>query len=203
MSSKQYQQTWNPIEPPTPKYAAEVAVTDFRELVALYQHRVFNTVLSLLQNREDAEDVTQEVFIRVYQTLATFKGESSLSTWIYRISVNKSLDFIKSKKTKKRFGLVRVLLPEGEANAPVAPDFVHPGVVLERKEQAAILFKAIEKLPEKQKIAFTLSKVEDLSYAEISAVMETSVSSVESLLFRAKQNLQQYLKQHFTEDREV
>jgi RNA polymerase sigma-70 factor (ECF subfamily) len=203
LSSKQYQQTWNPIESPTPKHAAEVPVTDFRELVALYQHRVFNTVLSLLQNREDAEDVTQEVFIRVYQTLATFKGESSLSTWIYRISVNKALDFIKSKKTKKRFGLIRALLPENEANAPVVPDFVHPGVVLERKEQAAILFKAIEKLPEKQKIAFTLSKMEDLSYAEISAVMETTVSSVESLLFRAKQNLQQYLQQHYAQEREL
>ncbi len=166
----------------------------------MYQHKVYNTVLSLLQNREDAEDVTQEVFIRIYQTQASFKGESSLSTWIYRISVNKSLDFIKSKKSKKRFALVRSLFSDQESTAPVVPDFVHPGVVLERKEEAAVLLKAIDRLPEKQKIAFTLSKMEDLSYAEICEVMGATLSSVESLLFRAKQNLQQYLREHYEKE---
>ena len=161
-----------------------------------YQKRVFNTVLSLVQNQEDAKDVTQEVFVKVYETLATFKGESSLSTWIYRIATNKALDALKYKRTKKRFGLVFSIFG-GESESLMAyeiPDFYHPGVALERKEDAAVLFKAIEQLPENQKVAFTLNKIDGLSYAEIAEIMEVSVSSVDSLLSRAKQNLQRRLR---------
>jgi RNA polymerase sigma-70 factor (ECF subfamily) len=78
-----------------------------------------------------------------------------------------------------------------------APNFFHPGVILEQKEKSAILFKAINNLPENQKTAFILSKIEGLSYLEISEVMQTSISSVESLLFRAKQNLQKELSNFF------
>ena len=77
------------------------------------------------------------------------------------------------------------------------PDFVHPGVTLERKEQAQTLFKAINNLPENQKVAFTLSKIEGLNYSEISEVMQISTPSVESLLFRAKQNLQKLLRDFY------
>lgn len=169
----------------------------FKEIYDTYQHKVFNTVISYVQSQEDAEEVTQDVFVEVHRSIGSFEGKSSLSTWIYRISINKSLDFIKSKNRKKRFAFISSLFNDAGELHHDAPHFYHPGVALENKEDAAILFAAINKLPENQKTAFILSKVEGLSYAEISEVMTTSVSSVESLLFRAKQNLQKELSNYF------
>ena len=166
----------------------------FKVLVESKQSLVYNTVLGLLQNVEDAEDVTQDVFIKVFESIHQFKGESALSTWIYRVSVTTALEFIRRKKRKKRFGFLSPIL--GEDNEPTLdlPDFQHPGVSLDNKEKAAILFKAIEQLPENQKVAFILNKVEGLSYQEVSEIMKTSLSAVESLLHRAKTNLKEILK---------
>ena len=169
----------------------------FAEIYGSYKNKVFNTVLSYLQNTEDAEEVTQDVFVEIYRSRGKFEGKSSLSTWIYRIAVNKSLDFIKSKKRKKRFAFISSLFNDAGELRHDAPDFYHPGVQLENKEKAAMLFKAINRLPENQKTAFILSKVEGLSYAEISEVMQTSVSAVESLLVRSKHNLQKQLSDFF------
>jgi RNA polymerase sigma-70 factor (ECF subfamily) len=168
--------------------------TAFRYLVDTYQDRVYNTAIGIVQNAEDAEDVAQEVFIQVYRSIHSFKGESKLSTWLYRIATTRSLDLLRSRKSKKRFGFVQRLF--GEGNEPIydPPDFNHPGVSMDRKENAARLFRAIAQLPENQKIAFTLHKLEDLSYQEISEVMQTSVPAVESLMHRAKQNLRKILE---------
>jgi RNA polymerase sigma-70 factor (ECF subfamily) len=171
----------------------------FSRLVSELGDRVFNTALGMLQHTEDAEDITQEVFTEVFHSIRHFKGESKLSTWIYRITVTKALDFQRKKNRKKRAGILQRIFGNGE-NEPVLdiPHFYHPGVQLENKERAAILFMAIDKLPERQRTAFLLNKTEELSYAEIGEVMQVSVSSVESLLVRAKQNLQDYLKAYYT-----
>jgi RNA polymerase sigma-70 factor (ECF subfamily) len=170
----------------------------FKTLVELYSNRVYNTILGFVQHNEDAEDLAQEVFIEVYQSIHKFKGESKLYTWIYRIAVTKSLDHLKSKKRKKRFAFLQSIFGnEGTELITDKPHFDHPGVLLENKEHAKVLFYAISKLPENQQTAFTLSKVESLSYQEIAEVMQLSISSVESLLFRAKQNLQKLLKDYY------
>lgn len=166
----------------------------FRYLVDTYRDRVFNTALGIVQNAEDAEDVSQEVFIQVYRSIGSFKGESKLSTWLYRIATTRSLDLLRSRKSKKRFGLLQRLFGDGNEPVMELPDFNHPGVTLDRKENAARLFKAINRLPENQKIAFTLHKLEDLSYQEVSQVMQTSLPAVESLMHRAKQNLKKMLE---------
>lgn len=169
----------------------------FRNLVEEFQKRVYNTCVGLLQNMEDAEDVTQEVFVSVFQSIHGFKGESRLSTWIYRIAVTKSLEFTRAKNRKKRFAFVHSLFSdEGEIKIDT-PHFYHPGVQLENKERAAVLFAAIDLLAENQKTAFVLHKLEDLSYQEIAEVMNVTVSSVESLMFRAKQNLQKKLGSYY------
>ena len=170
-------------------------INAFRELVTTHQDRVFNTAIGLLQNREDAEDIAQEVFVEVHCSIGKFKGNSKLSTWIYRITVNKSLDFLRRKKRKKRFATVFGMFDGKNKELQYDPpaDFVHPGVVLKQQEKASILFKSIDRLPEKQKTAFTFHYIEELNQHEIAEIMNTTVSSVESLLYRAKQNLRKDL----------
>lgn len=166
----------------------------FKYLVDTYQDRVFNTAIGIVQNAEDAEDVAQEVFIQVFKSIHSFKGESKLSTWIYRITTTRALDLLRSRKSKKRFGFLQRLFGEGNEPLHELPDFHHPGVTLDQKENAARLFKAINQLPENQKTAFTLHKLEDLSYLEISEIMQTSLAAVESLMHRARQNLRKILE---------
>lgn len=161
----------------------------FKELVMQFQDKVFNTALGFLQHPAEAEDIAQEVFIQVFRSIKGFKGDSSLSTWLYRITVTKSLDHLRSRKRKKRYGFLTSLF--GNDNMPVhePADFDHPGVLQEKKEDAAQLFKLINELPENQRTAFILNKVEELSYREIAAIINTTEQAVDSLLQRAKQNL--------------
>ncbi len=173
--------------------------TAFKYLVDTYQDQIFNTAIGIVQNAGDAEDVTQEVFIQVFRSIRYFKGESKLSTWLYRIATTRALDHLRSRKSKKRFGFMQRLF--GDGNEPIyeLPDFNHPGIAMEKKEDAARLFKAIKQLPDNQKIAFTLHKLEDLSYKEVSEVMKTSVAAVESLMHRAKLNLRKILTEPGTQ----
>ena len=171
----------------------------FRELVNTFKDRVFNTSLGMLRNTEDAEDITQEVFIEVFNSISKFRGDSSLSTWIYRITVTKSLDFIRRKNRKKRFAFVTSLFSDKDKIKNDPADFYHPGVEAENRELSSVLFNAIEKLPQNQKIAFSLSKLENLSYKEISEIMGVTISSVESLLFRARSNLKTLLSDYYSD----
>lgn len=169
----------------------------FRMLVETWQNMVYNTALGIVQNAEDAEDIAQEVFVQAFQSIGSFKGESKLSTWLYRIAVTKSLDLERRKKRKKRFAFVRSIFGEQNEVLVNPPDFHHPGISLDNKEDAAVLFRAISALPENQRVAFTLNKVEGLSYQEVSEVMKTTVSSVESLMHRAKNNLRKMLEDYY------
>uniref|UniRef100_UPI004047AFEA RNA polymerase sigma factor n=1 Tax=Roseivirga sp. TaxID=1964215 RepID=UPI004047AFEA len=169
----------------------------FRALVQEFQNRVYNTCLSILQNQVEAEETAQDVFIEVYRSISGFRGDSKLSTWIYRIATTKSLELIRKNKRQKRFAFIQSLTGNKDEMVVDPAGFVHPGVLMEQQENAAVLFKAIAQLPEAQKVAFTLHKVEGLAYQDICEIMETSLSSVESLMFRAKRNLQISLKDYY------
>ena len=172
----------------------------FKEIVESSQGLVYNTALGIVQNPEDAEDVTQEVFVQLYESIKTFKGESKLSTWLYRITVSKAMDHLRKKKRKKRFAYVQSLFGANDELIHDPPDFAHPGVSLDNKEKAKELFKAIDQLPAKQKIAFTLNRIEGLSYQEISEIMKLTVASVESLLHRARKNLRKNLETYYLQN---
>lgn len=173
----------------------------FENLYELYQVKVYNTCLNYLQNIEDAEEITQDVFIEVYNSAHKFQGKSSLSTWIYRISINKSLDFLRYKKRKKRFAHMQRLWGGDKDEALDLPDFEHPGVLVENKEKAKTLFKAINLLPEKQKTAFILSFVEELPRKKVAEIMNIKLKACESLLQRAKTNLRKKLENFYIEER--
>ena len=107
----------------------------FKAIVEAWQNMVYNTAISIVQNAEDAEDITQETFVQVYQSVSSFRGEAKFSTWLYRIVTTKSLDHIRKKKRKKRFGVLQSFFGENEEN--YLADFNHPGVAIEQKEKAS------------------------------------------------------------------
>ncbi len=170
----------------------------FKKLVDEWQDMVYNTVLGIVQNADDADDITQEVFIQVFQSVSSFKGDSKLSTWLYRIAVSKALDHEKKKKRKKRFGFVHSLFGGQDEDEQIhSVEFEHPGVELEKKEKAAALFSALKQIPDNQRIAFTLHKLEGQTYQEVAEIMNTTLFAVESLMGRAKANLKKELGNYY------
>ncbi|MFY7972614.1 MAG: RNA polymerase sigma factor [Flavobacteriales bacterium] len=152
----------------------------FANLYKTYVKLVYNTALHYVRNIEDAEEVTQNVFLKIDQHLSQFRKESNIKTWIYRITVNESLDFLKAKKRRKRWALFTTI-DEKEISTE------HPGMDYEYKEELEQLLKWIDELPEPQRSAIILCRVEGLSIQETADVLELSYKSVEGHLSRAKQ----------------
>lgn len=163
----------------------------FEVLYVKFKDKVYNTAISYLQNIEDAEEVTQDVFLSLFVKAQTFKGNSKVSTWIYRITVNKALNKL---ETRKRHPNTSTLLQDN-----FRIDFQHPGILLENQEKAAYLFGAIDTLAASQKTAFILTHIEGLPQQEVALVMQNTVKAVESLLQRAKINLKKKLMEHYPE----
>lgn len=161
--------------------------TAFRAFIQEHQDRVYNLVLGKVQQAEDAEEITQDVFVAVFRKPESFRGDSTVSTWLYRIALNKCIDHLRKRQSRKfRFF-------SGDKGPAEPKDPAHPGILAENREKAVFLFKAMKQLPEKQHTAWVLSEMQNLSYKEISEIMDTTISSVESLLFRARQNLKKIL----------
>lgn len=172
----------------------------YRYLVDTYAGMIYNTCFNLVRSVEDAEDLVQEVFTAVYLSLDSFEGNSKVSTWVYSIAINKSKEFLRSKTRKKRSGHMVVIEKEESHFLPSQViDFDHPGVKMEDKELAAVLFSAIDQLSENQQVAFVMHKIEGYSYEEISRKMDLSISSVESLMFRARKKLKELLENYYKE----
>ncbi len=168
---------------------------NLQEIYSTYNKLVFNLALQYVQNTEDAEEITQDVFVAIHQSLLSFKQQSELKTWIYRITINKSLDFIKAKKRQKRFAFFTSLFNEnGNEISDLNNNFNHPGVILEQKEAIEAIFNQINQLSNNQKTALILSKLEQKSQKEISVIMSISPKAVESLIQRAKINLEKLNK---------
>jgi len=166
----------------------------FKQLVENYQKLVVNTCFGIVHNSEDAQDIAQEVFIEVFRSIQNFRADAKLTTWLYRIAVNRSLNFIRDNKRRKWFQSFEVGHDKNAQFKEIeASHHETPASELENKQRATLLHQAIDSLAENQKVAFTLNKYEDLSYKEISEVMDLSVSSVESLIHRAKISLQKKL----------
>lgn len=167
-------------------------------LYTRYCDRVYNIIISYTKNAEDAEEVLQDVFVTIYNTAPGFQFNASVSTWIYRISINKSLDFLRKKNSQKRKGIFTSLYVKDSTEIRFESiEFVHPGVKLENKEDAKLLFQAIDALSENQKTAFILTQIEGLPQKEVAEIMNLTRKSVESLLQRAKANLRTALEKHY------
>lgn len=171
----------------------------YSKLLDDYQQKVFATCISFVPNKEDAEDIAQEVFLEVFKSVSNFKRNSKLSTWIYKITTNKCLEFIRKKNTKKRFAFKQFVIGHDEPadKTKYFTEINHPGILLESKEAVESIYKAINTLPENQRVVFTLAKLDGKSYQEIVEITGKSLSSVESIMFRAKKNLKEKLQKHY------
>lgn len=176
-------------EPADLTLLTRIATQDAAALRLLYDRhgdKVYNLALSYLQVTEDAEEVTQDVFGKVWRSAGSFAGNSQVTTWLYRIAVNTALTKLKKRNTRSLFGAL--------SNQLDPPDFAHPGALLEDMEENKALFSAVYRLPDRQKTAFLLSYVEELPRAEVATIMNQSLKAVEGLLMRAKGGLRETLK---------
>ncbi len=165
----------------------------FRELMEQYQSRIYSVCFGILRNREDARDVVQEVFIKVYNSIKSFKGESGLYIWIYRIAVNTSVDYY--RKRKRRSKIIEHAFKEKKRDkTKIYPET--PGDVTLNIELKDVVAKAINSLPDKHKEVIILREIEGLSYQEIAKVMRCSEGTVMSRLFYARKRLMTILKKY-------
>ena len=173
----------------------ELAAYD--DLVRRYQERIYATVYHMTANHEDANDLAQEAFIKAFQALKTFKGGSSFYTWVYRIAVNKTINFLKQRKNRNQMSL-----DDLDLNAEHDPDLVAlisektPRREINIKELQEKLNAAMLKLSDAHRLVVTLHDVQGLSHEEIAKIMECNIGTVRSRLFYARQQLQAYLSDY-------
>jgi len=172
-------------------------LTAYDELVRRYQERIYATVYHMTANHEDANDLAQEAFIKAFQALKSFKGGSSFYTWVYRIAVNKTINFLKQRRNKGQMSL-----DDLDFNAEHDPDLVAlisdktPRREVGLAELQEKLNAAMQKLSEPHRLAVTLHDVQGLSHEEIAKIMDCNVGTVRSRLFYARQQLQAYLSDY-------
>src|SRR3954451_8103488 len=172
-------------------------LTAYDELIRRYQERIYATVYHMTSNHEDANDLAQEAFIKAYHALKSFKGGSSFYTWVYRIAVNKTINFLKQRKNKTQMSL-----DDLDFNAEHDPDLV--ALISEKTPRREISLTELQeklniamlKLSEPHRLVVTLHDVQGLSHEEIAKIMECNIGTVRSRLFYARQQLQAYLSDY-------
>jgi RNA polymerase sigma factor (sigma-70 family) len=179
------------------KAARDGDMKAYDQLVQRYQERLYSTIYHMTSNHEDANDLAQETFIKAYSALRNFKGDSSFYTWVYRIAVNKTINFLKQRKSRQSMSLNDL-----DFNVENDPDLVAlvsdktPRRDLALVELQEKLNAAMQKLSEVHRLVVTLHDVQDLSHEEIADIMECNVGTVRSRLFYARQQLQAYLSDY-------
>jgi RNA polymerase sigma-70 factor (ECF subfamily) len=169
----------------------------YDELVQRYQERIYATVYHMTSNHEDANDLAQESFIKAFQALKSFKGGSSFYTWLYRIAVNKTINFLKQRKNR-----IHLSLNDLDFNAEHDPDLVAfvsdktPRRDANLSELQEKLNTALMKLSEPHRLVVVLHDVQGLSHEEIAKVMDCNIGTVRSRLFYARQQLQAWLSDY-------
>ena len=170
-------------------------VAAFEQLIENYQQPVFNLAYRMIGNQDDASDIAQEAFIKVYTSISRFKGNSKFSTWIYRITTNVCLDEIRKRKRLPTFSLSESIdADEGEINREIEDKSANVEMNFEIEQRNKIINEAILKLPEKHRAVIVLRDVNNLSYDQIAATLDCSEGTVKSRIARAREKLYEILK---------
>lgn len=173
----------------------------FRVLVRRYETRVFSIAYGITLDREESLDIVQEVFLKVYQNIHTFREESRLSTWLHRITVNLCLNW--KKRWKRRFRWHHQPLERDQSGNDLksGTEAHYPDALYEKKEFQKIFWDRLNELPEKTRAVFVLKEVEGLSYDEIAKTLGVRTGTVSSRLFYARKRLKESLKQYLEEEK--
>jgi RNA polymerase sigma factor (sigma-70 family) len=159
----------------------------FNQLVLRYQERIYWVARRFVSDHEAADDITQDVFVKAYESLRSFRAESSLYTWLYRIAVNIALNALRRQKVKEFFRIDELF--EAEDTGTEAPD-----EAVEREEDRALIEQAIARLPNKQRSVFVLRFYEEMPYEEIAKILKTSVGGLKANYFHAVRKIQEYVR---------
>jgi len=165
----------------------------FKELFVLYKDKVLQICYRFILNQEDAEEVMQDVFLEVHRSISSFRGDASFSTWLYRIATTKSLDELKRQNRKKRIHLIKKSIGL-DSLFNTASENPTPDTIIETKENIGIIKQALDSLPEQQRIAITLSKIDGASNVLVAEIMDITIFAADSLIYRAKKNLIKYFE---------
>lgn len=160
---------------------------DFERLIKMYGSSVFRVVIGLLHNKEDAEEVTQDVFIKVYRSISSFNKKAAFSTWLYRISINTSLNFLRRKRNRLFWSELTTVFQFASKEVSAESNMIE-------KSDHQIIQHAIDSLPKSQRLAFVLTKYEELPQKQVAVIMKISEGAVEQLVMRAKNNLRKKMK---------
>lgn len=180
---------------PLKRLFLHAGMNSFDELYQAHVRAIFNLALHYLRSKEDAEEITQDVFVVAYRHWEDFRGEASVRTWLYRITINRCLDMLKSQKRKQRWAqFIRLFQQESDAHHPWEKQ--HPGAILEQAEEVNRILAWIDQLPEQQRTAIILLKIECLSQREAAAIMNIHEKAFESLVYRAKQQIEKKWKEN-------
>ncbi|MEN3037864.1 MAG: RNA polymerase sigma factor [Candidatus Kryptonium sp.] len=161
-------------------------ISAFDEIVRRYQKKVYLLARRILSNHEDADDVAQEVFIKLFYSLNEFKGESNLFTWIYRITINECNSILRKRKIRE-FIPIDEIVNLLKFNETPEQEFIN-------KEEKRLIEKAIEKLPPKQRAVFVMRFFENLDYEEISKILKKPVGTLKANYFHAVKKIQRFIK---------
>jgi len=159
----------------------------FDTLVTRYQERIYWIIKRMVRNHDDAIDLTQDVFVKAYQKITSFREDSGVYTWLYRIGINMSLNHLRKRK-------LRQLLSFDDLSMEVPSDDQTPSQIHEKEEMRRLISNAIERLPEKQKIVFLLRYYEELPYEDISTILGTSVGGLKANYFHAAKKIEAFVR---------
>ncbi len=169
-------------------------VDAFEMLIKGHEKKAFNIAYRFLKNPEDAEDITQEAFIRAFNNIKKFKGQSSFSTWLYRIITNTCIDFVRTRQNKLTESIDKSVQYNGdEMELQIPTDKNNPETILEQNEITGLMQKMLNKLPDDQKLALILRDIQGFSYDEISQITDVSLGTVKSRINRARLALKELI----------
>lgn len=169
----------------------------YEEIIGLYEKKVFSTIYYMVKNDNEVEDIAQEVFIKIYKNLGNFKEESSLYTWIYRITVNVCIDELKKRK-KVVYLDEKIDTKDGEVELQLPDDSKSPTDIAEDNDLKDRLEKCIKKLPESQRMMIILRDIKGFTYMEIAEIMKMNLGTVKSKINRARASLKELLEEDGT-----
>lgn len=169
----------------------------YEEIIGLYEKKVFSTIYYMVKNDNEVEDIAQEVFIKIYKNLSNFKEESSLYTWIYRITVNVCIDELKKRK-KVVYLDEKIDTKDGEVELQLPDDSKSPTDIAEDNDLKDRLEKCIRKLPESQRMMIILRDIKGFTYMEIAEIMKMNLGTVKSKINRARASLKELLEEDGT-----